>query len=75
MKERILVIAKAIKLWPTGEVDVAFAVGGHVVTLPGDLVIRESAMMFDHLSDCALHNGPAEPTGPCSCGKGLGEVK
>jgi len=23
-----------------------------------------------HLSDCAQHNAPAEPAGPCDCGKG-----
>lgn len=23
---------------------------------------------FSHLSDCAVHNGPAYPAGPCDCG-------
>ncbi len=71
MRENVLIVAKAIKVWPTGEVDVEFAVGGEKVTLPGALVIRESAMTFDHCSDCALLNSPAEGTAPCSCGKGL----
>lgn len=25
---------------------------------------------FQHSSDCALHNGPALPAGPCDCGAG-----
>lgn len=24
--------------------------------------------MYEHKSDCALHNGPALPVGPCDCG-------
>lgn len=24
--------------------------------------------MVQHMSDCALHNGPALPVGPCDCG-------
>lgn len=34
---------------------------------------------MDHASDCALHNAPAYPPGPCSCGveklPGEGETK
>ena len=26
-----------------------------------------------HKSDCAIHNAPAEPAGPCSCGTTLTE--
>jgi len=25
--------------------------------------------MMEHLSDCGLHNLPAYPNGPCTCGK------
>lgn len=26
--------------------------------------------MSNHYSDCAVHNGPAYPAGPCDCGGG-----
>lgn len=28
----------------------------------------EEILGVEHASDCALHNGPALPPGPCDCG-------
>jgi len=70
----VLVKAKAIKLWKqTGEVDVEVIAGGQVevLTLDGTLVIKPP--IYGHLSDCDLHNLPAYPPKPCSCGKGIGQ--
>ena len=33
----------------------------------GGLNLKENAMI-QHDSDCAVHNGPALPPGPCNCG-------
>ena len=30
--------------------------------------------MTDHKSDCAVHNEPAMPAGPCDCGAGIVEA-
>ena len=30
--------------------------------------------MTDHKSDCAVHNEPAMPAGPCDCGEGIVEA-
>ena len=30
--------------------------------------IGEASEQRGHMSDCALHNGPAYPPGPCDCG-------
>lgn len=34
----------------------------------------ESALMTNHKSDCAVHNEPAMPAGPCDCGTGIVEA-
>jgi hypothetical protein len=30
--------------------------------------MKETKKRDYHMSDCALHNAPAEPVGPCDCG-------
>ena len=32
------------------------------------------ARMTDHKSDCAVHNEPSMPAGPCDCGAGIVEA-
>lgn len=34
----------------------------------GDHFWSQLALSEHHLSDCAQHNEPAEPNGPCDCG-------
>jgi hypothetical protein len=34
--------------------------------------MRAPSAAAAHASDCAIHNGPALPTGPCDCGVGCG---
>lgn len=33
-----------------------------------DFVLDNEPRPAVHLSDCAVHNGPALPVGPCDCG-------
>ena len=73
MREDVLVKGKATKVWPNGEVDVELYGGTSIVTVAGDDVLVVSAL-FEHRSDCALFDGPAERGRPCNCGKGVADI-
>ena len=38
------------------------------VDLPGNFSVADRPKPVNHRSDCAVHNEPALPAGPCDCG-------
>lgn len=54
--------------------DIAFAIEGGKIGVAAQVNRRATAAKrrkrVIHASDCALHNAPALPPGPCDCGAG-----
>ena len=60
--------------WDANGVRVCATCAANIVVASGSfgspVAVPPRASCCQHFSDCAQHNAPAEPAGPCDCGKG-----